>query len=202
MITKELNINELYRVFDLLNKGLFDNKLEKSIILIESTRKNIMGHCTVNRLWANKNIKKGKGYYEISISAEHLNRPIEGIVATLLHEMIHLHCSLNDIKDTSNNHVYHNKRFKIEAENHGLIIEFAPTIGWSVTTLQDSAKVLIKTFKINEKLFEHYRNTPRLPKLTTPIRNKYKCPCGVTISSIKELNIICGYCKKPFEVED
>lgn len=198
MITKELNINELYRIFDLLNKNIFNNKLEKSVILIESTRKNTLGHCTVNRLWANKNIKKGKCYYEISISAEHLNRPVEEIVATLLHEMIHLHCSLNDIKDTSNNHVYHNKRFKIEAKNHGLIIECAPTIGWSVTTLQESTKKLIDTFKINEKLFEYYRATPARPVMASIIRNKYECPCGIGINSTKELNIICGYCKKPF----
>lgn len=77
-----------------------------------------------------------------------------------------------------------------------------PTIGWSVTILHESTKKLIATFKINEKLFEHYRNTPRLPRLAAPIRNKYECPCGVTISSIKELNIICGYCKKPFKVGD
>lgn len=203
MKTKDLNINELYRVFDLLNEKLFNNKLENSVLLIQSRRKNILGTCSVNRIWANKNSKKAKSHYEITISAENLDRPIDEIVATLLHEMVHLHCSLNDINDTSNNHVYHNKRYKEEAEKHGLNITYAQTIGWSRTTLKDETKKLIATFKINEKLFEYYRNVPQLSKVAKEKqkRNKYKCPCNVTISSTKELNIICGICKDPFVKE-
>lgn len=201
--TKELNINELYRVFDLLNEKLFDKKLEIPVLLIQSRRKNILGTCSVNRIWASKKVKKAKKNYEITISAENLNRPIEEIVATLLHEMIHLHCSLNDIKDTSNNHVYHNKKFKVEAESHGLIITCIETIGWSITTLKEETKKLIATFKINEKLFEYYRNVPQLSRIAKEKtkRNKYKCPCNICITSTKELNIICGICKDPFVKE-
>ena len=203
MKTKELNINELYRVFDLLNEKLFNNQLEIPVLLIQSKRRNILGTCSVNRIWTNKNSEKAKKNYEITISAENLDRTIEEIVATLLHEMIHLHCSLNDIKDTSNNHVYHNKKFKKEAEDHGLIITYAQTIGWSVTTLKDETKKLIATFKINEKLFEYYRNVPQLTKVAKEKkkRNKYKCPCYICITSVKELNIICGDCKQPFVKE-
>lgn len=200
MKTKELNINELYRVFDLLNEKLFNKKLEIPVMLIQSRRKNILGTCSVNRIWANKNSKKAKKNYEITLSAENLDRPIEEIVATLLHEMIHLHCSLNNIKDTSNNHVYHNKKFKEEAEKYGLIISYAQTIGWSVTILKDETKKLIATFKINEKLFEYYRDVHQLLRVAKEKnkRNKYKCPCDITITSSKELNIICGICKDPF----
>ena len=204
MKTTELNINELYRVFDLLNEKLFNNQLETPILLIQSKRRNILGTCSVNRIWANKNSEKAKKNYEITISAENLDRSIEEIVATLLHEMIHLHCSLNDIKDTSNNHVYHNKKFKQEAEDHGLIITYAQTIGWSVTILKEETKKLIATFKIKEKLFEYYRDVPQLTKVAKEKkkRNKYKCPCYVSITSAKELNIICGDCKQPFVKEE
>ena len=118
--------------------------------------------------------------------------------------MVHLYCSLNDIKDTSNNHVYHNKRFKVEAESHGLIITYAQTIGWSVTTLKEEIKKLITTFKINEELFEYYRNTPQTSRMAKEKkkRNKYKCPCNICITSVKELNIICGICKDPFIKEE
>lgn len=203
MKNKELNINELYRVFNLLNEKLFNKKLETPVILVQSSRRNTLGTCSVNRIWANKKSKKAKKNYEITISAENLDRPINEIVATLLHEMIHLYCSLNNIKDTSNNHVYHNKRFKTEAESHGLLISYAQTIGWSVTTLKEETKELIKTFKINEKLFEYYRNVPQLSRVAKAKtkRNKYKCPCNITITSSKELNIICGICKDPFVKE-
>ncbi len=39
-----------------------------------------------------------------SISAQSIySRPIESVLATLLHEMVHLYCMINGIKDTSNN---------------------------------------------------------------------------------------------------
>lgn len=139
---------------------------------------------------------------EISLNPEHLNRPIEGILGTLLHEMIHLYCFSNNIKDTSNNCVYHNKRFKKEAEERGLIIEHAKTIGWSVTTLQPNTKELIKIFKINEEVFDYYRKTPQIIKTLSvrKPRTKYKCECGNIISSNKELKIQCNVCNARFEV--
>lgn len=197
-------INELYRIFSLLNEKFFDKKLEEPIILIQSKRKMTLGSCSVNRVWEHKETDKSPKKYEITISAEHLNRTIEEIVATLLHEMIHLYCSVTDIKETSNNHVYHNKKFKIEAEKRGLIISHAESIGWSITTLQDSTKDLIKTFKVDETVFEYYRKSlsfsslPKTPIEKTP-RNKYICKCGTKLSSKKELNITCGDCNSPFD---
>lgn len=154
-------INELHRIFDLINEKSFANKLEKPLIVVQSNKRRTLGTFSVNRLWEHKKANQDKGKFEITLSAEHLNRPIEEICGTLIHEMVHLHCELSDIKDTSNNHVYHNKNFKKEAESHGLIIEKAPTIGWSVTTLQGPTKELLKTFKIDESLFEYYRNSPK-----------------------------------------
>jgi len=120
MITK--TILELEKIFNLLNKEFFDDKLIKPFILVQSKKKkNTLGTCSVNPIWEKKD-KKDDKRYEITLSAEYLNRPVEEILATLLHEMVHLYCSLNNIKDTSNNYVYHNKRFKEEAECRGLII--------------------------------------------------------------------------------
>lgn len=201
MIVK--TIGELYRVFGLLNKSFFKGELEEPIILVQSKRKNILGTCSVNRIWEHRG-KDNKSKFEITISAEHINRTIEEIVATLLHEMVHLHNSLKDIKDTSNNFVYHNKKFKHEAELRGLIITHAKTIGWSVTTLKEETKQLIKTFNIDEGAFEYYRKSFPGGALKKPAkRNKYECPdCKTTISSTKKLNLICGDCKAPFEMVD
>lgn len=160
-------LTELYRVFNLFNSRFFENKLELPVIIVQSSRKrNTLGTCSINKIWIQKEDTESaptlKGTeqfskYEITISAEHLNRPIEDICATLLHEMIHLHNGLNNIKDTSNNYVYHNKKFKEQAEKRGLVIEHAKTIGWSVTTLQPATKDFIKNHNINEKVFEYYR---------------------------------------------
>jgi ribosomal protein S27AE len=200
MITK--TILELDRIFDLLNKEFFEDKLIKPIILIQSkTKKNTLGTCSVNPIWKNRHNEEKDCKYEITLSAEYLNRTTEEIVATLIHECIHLYCSLNAINDTSNNHVYHNKKFKEEAEKRGLIIEKDKTIGWSLTKLNDTTKKLILKFNIDNSVFDYYRHTIKIeaPKV---ILNKYACPdCGQKVSHYKELNLICGNCKKVMEKE-
>ena len=69
----------------------------------------------------------------MNLGAEYLSRPIEHVLATLMHEMVHIYCMENGIKDTSNAGRYHNKSFKAEAERRGLKISKAGYIGWSVT---------------------------------------------------------------------
>jgi hypothetical protein len=196
LITK--TILELERLFDLLNKEFFEDKLIKPVIIIQRKgRKNTLGTCSGDAVWLNKTDEEKDKKYEISLSSEYLNRTIEEIVATLLHEMIHLYCSQNKIQDTSNNCVYHNKHFKEEAEKRGLIIEKDKTIGWSLTTLKEETKKLILKFKIDDSVFNYYRNTIMIVKPTISL-NKYECPdCGQKVSHYKELNLICGTCKKP-----
>ena len=116
--------------------------------------------------------------------------------------MIHLYCSLNKIKDTSNNGVYHNKKFKEEAEKRGLIIEKDKTIGWSLTKLTEDTIKLIPSLKIDNTAFDYWRNALEFkvdkPKITL---NKYQCPqCETKVTSSKTLNIICGDCNKKFEL--
>lgn len=198
MIAK--TIIELNKIFKILNGKFFEGKLIEPVILIQGkVKKHTMGTCSNNAIWQKKDIEENKKY-EITLSGKYLNRSFEEIVGTLIHEMVHLHCSLNEIKDTSNNCVYHNKKFKQEAESRGLKIERAKTIGWSVTTLTDPTKNLVKTLNIDKKAFEYWRNSISIksdkPKV---VIYKYQCPCGVKLFSTKELNVICGECNKKFE---
>ena len=120
-----------------------------------------------------------------------------------MHEMVHLYCSLNEIKDTSNNCVYHNKKFRIEAEKRGLEISKDKTIGWSLTKIKPETEKLINKFKINDSAFNYYRRKGLILPGKKVILNKYMCPgCEVKISSYKEVNLICGDCNKPFEKRD
>jgi len=203
MIAK--TINELNKIFKFFNKELFDGKLIEPIILIQGKiKKHTLGTCSNHAIWQKKDVEKDKRY-EITLSGKYLNRPLEEIISTLLHEMIHLHCSLNNIKDTSNNCVYHNKRFKEEAEKRGLSIAKAKTIGWSVTTLTEETANRIKEIKIDEGAFDYWRNAFEIEKEKKKVvMNKYRCPgCATKLSSRKTLNIICGDCNKKFEtVED
>ena len=195
-------LTELYKIFHQLEKSFFEKPLEEPVILIQSSKRKILGTCSVNKVWENKTDEK-KEKYEITIVPESLKRTTEEIVETLLHEMIHLYCSLNDIKDTSNNFVYHNKKYKEEAEKRGLEVSHAKTIGHAITKLKPETIATIKSYGIDEKVFDYYRR----PFFGTPgkkvVYNKYECPeCHIKVSSYKLLNLKCGDCDKTLEIRE
>ena len=196
-------ISELYKIFHQLEKCLFEKPLEEPVILIQSTKKKILGTCSVNKVWEKKN-DKDANKYEITIVAESLKRPTEEIVETLLHEMVHLWCSLEGIKDTSNNYVYHNNKYKTEAEAHGLEVKKGKTYGWAYAKLTEKTKGLIQSFQIDESAFQYYREPILLPASSGKkvVYNKYECPsCGLKISTYKTVNLKCGDCDKKMEIK-
>lgn len=77
-------------------------------------------------------------HHEILISAESLQRGAEATLGTLIHELAHATAQATGVRDTSNNNRYHNKKFKAIAEDLGIELAEAPTIGWSVTTLPEA----------------------------------------------------------------
>ena len=120
----------LNKLFDLLNQRFFEDELSRPTITIQSTPK-AYGHFSLREdTWISAN----GATHEINIGAGTLSRPIEHICATLLHEMCHYYAYVHQIKDTSRGGTYHNKRFKLLAESHGLVIEHHPKYGWTITS--------------------------------------------------------------------
>ena len=120
----------LNKVFNRINAEYFENSLEMPTITIQSTV-GAYGHVTTSKIWQTE---AGKASYELNVGADYLARPIENVVATLIHEACHLYAMQNGIKDTSNRGVYHNTRFKDLAEARGLIIERHEKYGWTLTS--------------------------------------------------------------------
>lgn len=119
----------LEKMFRALNAEFFSGEeVQEPIITVQSTPR-AYGHVTVCETWK----CKGEGRKELNISADWLERPIEEIAATMLHEMVHIYNMEHDVKDTSRGNTYHNKRFKAEAERRGLVIDYDSRIGWSIT---------------------------------------------------------------------
>ncbi|NYB73770.1 SprT-like domain-containing protein [Sedimentibacter hydroxybenzoicus DSM 7310] len=119
----------LEQAYNVLNQHYFGGILPPVIITVQSSPKT-NGHYTKFDAWEQSN----QGYREINISAENLNRPIQCVIATLIHEMVHHFCDQQGIKDCSRGGVYHNKKFKEQAQQRDLIIEYNPRIGFSVTS--------------------------------------------------------------------
>lgn len=198
----------LVKVFRLINQEYFNNELEEPTITIQSTV-GAYGHITTNKVWSNEEVKS----YELNVSADYLSRPIENIVATLIHEACHLYAMQNDIKDTSNNGVYHNKRFKELSEQRGLHIERHEKYGWTITepteeTIDFCISYGLEDIEISRQSDIRWtisggksgngNGVPTKPKKPSSTR-KYICPCcGNSFRATKDIRVLCMDCNKEF----
>lgn len=134
--------------------------------------------------WKIRGDKSKELYGEIFLSGESLERGAADTLGTILHELVHAHCHANEIKDTSNGNRYHNTKFKEKAEEYGLEIEKADTIGWSVTTVpkgtqEEYAKELealeaaIRTHRLGFGDLAALGLDPEKPK---QLKRKMQCP--------------------------
>ena len=190
----------LNKVFKAVNEEYFNNSLELPVITIQSSV-GAYGYITTSKVWNTDGIER----YEINIGAETLNRPIENVVATMIHECVHLYCLMNNIKDTSNRGIYHNKNFKKIAESMGhLKIDRHDKYGWTITsptddTLEFCLKYDFDDIRINRK-GAFYTAGTATPTATTTTRKptstrKYICPCcGNSFRATKSLNVMCMDC--------
>lgn len=196
-------IKKLETLFSNFNEHFYNGELEKPVLTVSpNSTKGAYAWCTAWKAWIKADAKENEGYYEINICAEHLSRPFEDIAETLLHEMVHLYNLQNEVQDTSRSGTYHNKKFKVAGEEHGLIVENSGKYGYSSTKLNDEAKAYIATF--GDTKFELYRK--QLPKMATKSSKqssrKYVCPyCGTIIRATKEVHVVCGDCGVEFEEE-
>lgn len=208
-------LSELYRIYDALNEHYWESSLPPVFITIvpgKGKTKSVYGTFTPES-WAknegtevdedgNETTKTSDIHHEIAISAEYFTRPIPNWCATLQHEIVHLYCQINNIEDTSNNGTYHNKRFKYHAEQHGLIIEKADVVGWSVTTPDSEFIDFINSLKIDENTFAYFRQTKIDASKTTP-KKRFVCPlCGLQAQAKKTAMLICGECGKQMDYWD
>lgn len=185
--------------YDILNVKYFNGELPKAVITIQSSPK-AYGHFTPWDAWK----ENENGYKEINIGAETLNRSVYSVLSTMIHEQIHYYCFIHNIKDTSRSGYYHSKKFKIEAEKRGLIIEYDKTIGYSITS---PSPELIEF--INEQGWQGV-DLARQGQLSFSGGNngrtksnvrKYLCPeCGCSVRATKSVNIACLDCDCPMEL--
>lgn len=204
-------IGQLEKMYNVLNLDKFGGALPTPIITVQS-KPGTWGHCTVAKVW------KGRvERYEMNIAAEKVAGPIEEIIDTLLHEMVHLYCRENGIQETSRGGKYHNKRFKALAEQVGLMCVEAGIYGWNTQGAGNDALIEYALEKGWSEIMigrETSRGI-RIGATGTPAgepgedpggkrpssTRKYQCPkCGNSVRATKELNILCGDCMVPFVV--
>lgn len=201
-----VTLNELYRIFSILNNDKFDGVLPEPVITIYKTKGRTLGHFTIDKTWKNKNDidNEENAYYEINIDPRWFSdRTSAEVVETLLHEMCHYRNKIADIKDCNGNN--HNKKFKSLAESVGLIVEKGNGVGYGYTSLSDELKEYIEeTIKPDSKAFEYFRSSvdkDKKPKVKTMF--KHVCPdCGQVAKGKEDIHIKCGLCDVDMEIED
>ena len=197
----------LNKIFDLLNESFFENELSRPTITIQSTPR-AYGHFSLREdTW----VSKLGGTHEINIGAGTLARPIEEVVSTLLHEMVHYYNYEKGIQDCSRGNTYHNRKFKEEAERRGLNVEHSDKYGWSHTSPSDLLLDFVlendlSDILINRNEFSGFQmggtgthnGTPITPTAKKSSSRKYICPCcGTSIRATKKVNIGCLDCGVP-----
>ena len=205
----------LEKMFRAINADSFAGKLEEPIITIMSTP-GAYGHVTVSKVWR----AKGSERYELNMAADWLERPIENVVSTLIHEMTHLYNMQMGIQDCSRGGTYHNKKFKEEAEKHMIAIEKHEKYGWTLTSPTDELLEYImeqgwgdidmgrgclfgllggKDTGKPGKGAQGSAGGEDEPKKGSSRR--YQCPsCKAIVRATKDLKIICGSCNVDFEL--
>ncbi len=192
----------LEKIYRQLNADMFNGELCQPVITIQSTPR-AYGHVTINKIWQ----VKDNNQYELNIGAGTLNRHIEDIVATMLHEMVHIYHLMNDIQDTSRGGTYHNKRFKEKAESLGLVVEHDSRIGYSITRPSDELVEYIISQNWEDLLMNRNerlkvgkgtgKGTDKKPSST----RKYVCPCcNISVRATKEVRISCYDCSELMEL--
>ena len=181
----------LEEVYDTLNVRLFGGELPKAILTVQSSK--AYGHYTLGDVW-NDGLR---GYREINIGAEALGRPIEEVVATLVHEMVHYLNDLHGVQDVSRSGWYHNRSFKEAAEAHELIVEYYSDVGFGVTAPSDGLVALIaeqgwRSIEIARDKGVEGGKRVRKPSST----RKYICPvCGMSVRATKTVRVGCQDCQ-------
>lgn len=199
---------ELEKIFRMLNADMFNNELPTPVITVTPSSRSY-AHYTPWNAWSAGDTQKR----EINIASGTLDRPLENIIASLLHEMCHMaNDLLLNVGDTSRNGTYHNKHFKTMAEAHGLIVTRSDKYGWAHTSPSD---MLLDWILEHDELREvemcrnssgfavigigaHASNTGGVTPINTNSNShhrKYTCPCcGNSVRATKIVNIICGDC--------
>ena len=156
-------------------------------------------------LWSTK---EGEPLTELTLVAEHMNRPTVDICETVIHECVHLAAIARNIKDTSKGG-RHNKRFKELAESFGLVVEgldiegkpINKAIGYGNTALgPERTEWLALQFQPDESAFDTFRNVLVKPK--KPPKPRFDCQqCDEFVYGHDDThdgrlatNVICGVC--------
>lgn len=130
----------------------------------------------------------------------------------MIHEMVHLYCRENGIKETSRGGTYHNGKFKVEAEKRGLecfkygqygwntkpsemLVEYALSKDWN--EIRIGRNTVFAGIRVAASGLSRTSGVTGGEKRPSSTR-KLICPgCQQSVRATRKVNIICGDCFLP-----
>jgi hypothetical protein len=161
-----------------------------------------LGHFAAGR-WRHTD---GGAWSEILIAGEGLDRGPQSVLATLLHEAAHALAFQRQVRDTSKNGRYHNRRFADLATELSLQVGKLPPYGFAATTLTFLTVRHYSTVlpELGDALVLWRQAEPYSDPATGRSRASVGCRCAcprrlrLPASAIAEAPVICGRCGQPF----
>lgn len=132
-----------------------------------------------------------------------INRP-DVFCGQLLHQIIHIYCAENKIKETCRGEQYHNKIFAEYAEMYGIKTELVNGQGYVDKGLEDreAEKIMGILGDISGKIASAFKEDAKL-EINLPRSNEYMieqwCPvCHRHAKTSVNTKLICGWCYVDF----
>lgn len=190
------------------------------LLAAPALQRNTLGHFSPLR-WSGHKMG-GTHHHEVVVVAEHLDRPPEDILETLLHEAAHAMNCQRGLKDCTASQ-YHNALFRDAAMELGLAVEKVIHYGYALTKLEPTTPKLYvaEVAKLAEVLTFHRKRAgaPAPPggdgsgdtsngdddrDKKVSRHRKATCACPFTIrvskSTIERTTIRCEKCREAFRL--
>lgn len=152
------------------------------------------------------------GMAELFVGGEGLRRGARDVLGTLLHEAAHGVATTRQVKDTSRQGRYHNRRFAELGAELGITVAMDGARGWSATTLPDvtADAYAAELVLLGEAITAYRRAEPTGAGTTTTSRNNPPALCGcepprrirVARAVLAAGPIVCGCCGTEFTVDE
>ncbi len=131
--------------------------------------------------WYSKTEDGSEGVLEIMLTGEYLNRPVDKVIETLFHEVIHAVAESRGIQDTATSG-RHNKRFAELCESMEMACEQDDKGSWNITTmLPGLAEAVVKDFQPNAEAFQLAASMFQIKPKSEAKLAKYVCGCETGI---------------------
>lgn len=196
---------ELYNIFEVLNKKYFGGVVNMPVITIMRSKPNIRGHFSLGKVWKKISDLAEVGH-EINISAHLFQRGIVSVCETLCHEMCHAVNMQNQVKDCSGQ--VHNKKFMLTASSAGLDCERDKRIGWVTSPSQGFVDFITDNEQIHAEVFEVFRDAQGAGIVAVPpkAKKKFNYTCGGCnkkfTSKLDDIRAVCNDCDGEFTLDD